>query len=315
MLKKIALMIALTTLFLAGCASAAPTRSASNMEMQNGAAEAPAASEPSYKSSVDNYAGAPGEGAQSQEPVRLVIQNANLTIVVDDPGQAMVVVRNMAQEMGGFVVTSNLYKTYVNESEVPEANITVRVPADRLNDAMETIKSLVEDRLRDVKVENVSGQDVTKEYTDLNSRLKNLEETEVQLREIMASAVKTEDVLAVYRELTGIREQIEVIQGQVQYYEEAAALSSIAVVLRAQAAVQPLEIGGWQPVGVARDATQALINAMQFLANAAIWMILFLLPVGLVIFLPLRLLWVLLRRGRKPKVQPPSGPPTTPQAA
>ncbi len=243
---------------------------------------------------------------------RLVIRNANLTIVVEDPTKALSAVTQMAEEMDGFVVTSNLYKTTTRQGqEYPEANITVRVPADKLNDALTQVKALVKDPEKDIQSENVSGQDVTKEYTDLQSQLTNLQNTEAQLREIMASANKTEDVLAVYNQLTQIRGQIEVIKGQIQYYKESAAMSAIAMQIKALAAVQPLEIGGWQPVGVARDAAQALIDALQFLGSAAIWLIIFLLPVGLLIFLPLRLLWWLFRRNRKPKT-PASTPPTPP---
>jgi adenine-specific DNA methylase len=236
---------------------------------------------------------------------RLVIQNANLTIVVGEPGQAMTAIRRMAEEMGGFVVASNLYKAYRGDAgELPEATITVRVPAARLNEALDQVKTLTENPNQDVKSETISGQDVTKEYTDLRSRLKNLEETEAQLREIMGSATKTEDVLAVYRELTNIREQIEVIKGQIQYFEEAAAMSSIAVLVQAKASIQPLEIGGWQPAGVARESIQALIKAMQGLADLGIRLILFVLPLAVVLFFPLWLMWFFIRRARKNRKLP-----------
>jgi hypothetical protein len=239
---------------------------------------------------------------------RLVLRNANLTIVVADPAKAMSAIGALAEGMEGYIVNSNLYKTGgVDGAEFPEANITVRVPSGRLTEALSNIKGMVKDPSKDVRSENVSGQDVTKEYTDLKSRLRNLEDTEKQLREIMGSATKTEDVLSVYNQLVMIREQIEVMKGQIQYFEESAALSSIAVQIMAEAAVQPLEIGGWQPVGVARDAVQALIDTVQFLASAAIWVALFALPVALLIFLPLRGLWVLFRRSRRGKVA--SAPP------
>jgi hypothetical protein len=127
----------------------------------------------------------------------------------------------------------------------------------------------------------------------------------------MEQAYSTEDVLNVYQQLTQVREQIEVIEGQMKYYREAVALSAVSVELIAEESVAPLTIGGWKPVGIARDALQALIKAVQFLINAAIWVLLFVLPVLLLIygifFLPLRALWRLLRRGRKPKT-PPSAP-------
>jgi hypothetical protein len=259
--------------------------------------------------------GAPsGEAIPAAQPLpadkRLVVRNANLTIVIDDPAQALNTISQLAEGMGGFVVSSNLYKTTSSQGkEFPEAAITVRVPSEQLNNALNQIHKMVKDPKKDISNETITGQDVTKEYTDLTSREKNLEQAEAQLREIMASATKTEDVLAVYNRLTQIREHIEVLKGQIQYYEESAALSSIAVTIHATASVQPLEIGGWQPVGVARDAVQSMINTMQAIANAAIWLVLYVLPVALVIFIPLRLLWWLFRRFQKSRKAPTPAPP------
>jgi hypothetical protein len=245
---------------------------------------------------------------------RIVIKNASLSIIVEDPAKAMDTITQMAGNMGGFVVTSNLIKTTTDQgAEVPEANISVRVPADKLTDAMNQIKALVKDPALDITSENVTGQDVTKEYTDLQSQLDNLQKAEAQLREIMASATKTEDVLAVYNQLTQIQGQIEVIQGQIKYYDDSSRLSSIAVQLTAQAAVQPLTVGGWQPVGVARDALQALINTMKFLGSAAIWLVILVLPIGIVLYLVIRLIiWVFRRlRRNKRTIQTGPVPPTT----
>jgi hypothetical protein len=121
-------------------------------------------------------------------------------------------------------------------------------------------------------------------------------------------------VLNVYNQLVQVREQIEVIKGQIKYYEQSAALSSISVELIADEAVQPLEIGGWRPDGVAKDALQALINTLKFLANALIWIIIYILPVLLVlyviVFLPLSLVWRAWKRrraARKQAITPPAG--------
>lgn len=320
MYKRLVIFLMISLLFLSGCASAAATSEAPSA----GSGAAPGFNMPEARESAqmdsDGFAApeeapAPavdsGVSAQGENGVqRIVIRNANLTIVVDDPGQSMTTISRMAEGMGGYVVGSNLYKsTGRNGLEYPEASITIRVPAEQLNAALDQIKGLVKNVGTDVLNENISGQDVTKEYTDLQSRLKNLEETEQQLREIMGSATKTEDVLAVYRDLTSIREQIEVIRGQIQYYEESAALSSISVLLQASGAVQPLEIGGWEPVGVARDAVQALIDTVQVLGSIVIWLFLYALPIALLIFVPLRLLWALYKRwrknGKKPVVVPP----------
>ena len=255
----------------------------------------------------------PAASTAAQSTDRIVIKNADLKLVVKDPAATMDFITNLAAKLNGYVVSSNLYKTTTNQGiEVPQATITIRVPADQLNGALTTIKGQVGDPQTDILSEDVNGQDVTKQYTDLQSQLTNLQKAETQLQEIMGSATKTEDVLAVYNQLVQIRQQIEVIQGQINYYKESAALSAINVTLVAQASVQPLQIGGWQPMGVARDAVQSLIKTMQFLGSAVIWIVLFLLPtlivIGLIlfiIFLVLRFFWRLARRASRGKRQPP----------
>lgn len=236
---------------------------------------------------------------------RLVIKNADLSIVVDDPESSMSDIMAMAEEVGGFVVSSNLYhRTLESGAEVPEGNVTIRVPSARFDEALVTIKT----GAGRVLSENVSGEDVTQEYTDLQSRLVNLEAAEDELQRIMEEATDTEDVLNVYNQLINIREQIEVIKGRIKYFEQSAAFSAISVGILADEAVQPLTIGGWQPVGIAKDAIQALINTLKVIANALIWVILFLLPVLLVLYIPFRFLLAGLRwwaRRRKKNSAPP----------
>lgn len=236
---------------------------------------------------------------------RIVIKNADIMIVVENPPDVLDDIVRMAEDMGGYVVSANLYQSRLdNGQEVPRGTITIRIPAERLNDALDQIESV---SYREPLSKNISSQDVTRDYTDLKSRLRNLEEAEAQLREIMASAHKTEDVLAVYNQLVQVREQIEVIKGQIQYYEQSAALSVISVDLLADEAVQPLTIGDWQPIGVAKDAIQALINTLKFIAKALIWIALFILPVvillALIFLVPLFLVVKAMRKRRRSSLE------------
>lgn len=227
---------------------------------------------------------------------RLVIKNGNLSIVVDDPNASLDRISRMAEEMGGFVVSANLYQSVLeNGEDVWRGSVTVRVPAERLNDALEQIKA---ESGQDPVNETVTSQDVTGDYTDLESRLRNLEAAEEQLTAIMESAVRTEDVLDVYNQLVQVREQIEVIKGQMNYFEQSAAMSAISVELIPNEAVQPLSIGGWQPVGVIRNAVQLLIDALKAFADVLIYLTICGIPFFLVIVLPLLLVFRASRRRR-----------------
>ena len=245
-------------------------------------AEAPAAAE--FEGDFADDGGSFNTGIEAQTVERIVIKNADISIVVDDPSISIEDITALAEDLGGFVVSSNLYQITLGDgTEVPSGNITIRVPAEDLNAALKTI----EDSANEVLSKNQSGQDVTAEYTDLQSRLRNLQDAEEQLREILASADKTEDVLNVFNQLTFVTEQIEVLEGQIQFYEQSAAFSAISINLTPEAANQPLTIAGWEPVGVAKDAIQALIFALQGLVNIVIYLLLFVLPVLAVILLPL----------------------------
>jgi len=215
------------------------------------------------------------------------------------------VVTQMAQEMGGFVVSSNLYQSAfgINQVIANQATITIRVPAERLEEAMNQIKEAA----TEVRTESISGEDVTAQYTDMESRLRNLQAEEEQLREIMASATRAEDVLMIFNQLSSVRGEIEMVQGQMRYYEEASRLAALTVELIPDVANQPIEIAGWHPSAVARDAIEDLVRALQSLGNLLIRFgicgVPFLVIIGLPAWLIIR---AIARRVRKPKAVPPA---------
>jgi hypothetical protein len=284
-MRKSILVLSLVAILLASCASGKSAEMVGYAPLRMEAADNFAA-DVEYSEESASY---DGNSLQVQETqIRMVIKNASLSIVVEEPATTMGLISSLAEDLGGYVVSSNLYRIQMDSGlEIPQASITIRVPAETLDQALDEIKSGAGEVLSEI----VSGQDVTQEYTDLGSRLKNLERAEEQLVEILEASYETEDVLSVYNRLVDIREQIEVIKGQMQYYEQSAALSSISVDIQANEAVQPLKIGNWQPVGVAKKAIQALINTLKVIANALIWIGLYILPVALVLFFPVRWIW------------------------
>jgi hypothetical protein len=306
MFKKVSVALFVLSLALAACAAAAnPQRSAGNGGVVNEFQAPSVAAQPPSLQTLDSASkGAYALDQTATTADRLVIKNASLSMAVDDPLKSMDNISHMAETMGGFVVTADMSQQTLNNGvKVPQVSMTVRVPADKLDEALATIK---QETNQPIISENETSQDVTAEYTDLNSRLTNLQAAEKQLQEIMASATKTEDVLSVYSQLVSVREQIELIKGQMKYYEQSAALSSISIQLIANAAVQPISIAGWQPGGVAKEAIQSLVHTLQSLANFGIRVTLLYLPTLLVIFVPIGLIaWgivALVRRARKPKV-------------
>jgi hypothetical protein len=302
-MKKILPFVLIAVFLLAACGSsaryaaatsapAAPDMYYDNMAVGGSAPMeqfAPASMPMATASVYEQSTGANGSNVAAAQVARMVIKNADLAIVVADVDARTKQISSMAVQMGGFVVSSNMYQSYANNGVlVPESTVVIRVPEAKLDDALNLIKADVVE----VQSENRSGIDVTADYVDLKSRLKNYEAAESQLEEIMKNATETEDVVNVFNQLVYYREQIELVTGQMKYYEEAAALSAISVRIIAKETIQPIKIAGWEPQGVARDAVQDLIYFFQDFVNFLIRFVIYTLPVWITVGIPLYLVFL-----------------------
>lgn len=314
MKKRIVFIFVALTLLLAACgvksaapmyapATAAPALGAP--DVREGVTSEQAGSVPApYAASDSNKVTASVAAAQG----RLIVMNVDLSIVVADPQKKMDAINQMATDLGGYLVSMNMSQVYTqNGDTAPQGSISIRVPAIKLESALSQIKA----GAVDVPSENRSGQDVTSQYVDLQSQLTNLEKAEQDLLAIMDEAknnpgndstTKTQDVLNVYNQIVNIRGQIEQIKGQMKYIEETTSTSAINVTLIAEETIKPIEIGGWKPKGVARDAVQALVKFLQGFVNFVIYLVLLALPIIIVMFGPIALIiWgivALVRRRR-----------------
>ena len=287
----IATLFVTLALVTSACAAPAAIESAPSSKPESAATAAPMPAQPERASAADAY-GAPAPDTQP----RLIIRTADLTIVVPDTQEGMNALTRLADEFGGFVVSSSTSRVADNASQ---GYITLRVDATRFDEAMNRVRALA----LEVRSESVRGEDVTAEYVDLDARLKNLEAAEAQLQQILKQATETEDVLAVYRELTNIRGQIEQIKGRMKYLSQSAALATISVTLIPDALAQPVQVGGWRPAGVAKDAVEALIATLQGLASLFIWLVIVVLPVLLIFAIPIVAIVLLIRRARRNKAK------------
>lgn len=226
---------------------------------------------------------------------RMIIWTGDISLVVKDAEESMEGVEAIAKDLGGYVVNSSSWY----QEEQLRARLTIRVPAGEFDAAMASLKDLA------IKVENrnVSTQDVTEEYTDLDARLRNLEATETELLELLTEVrertSKAEDVLAVHRELTNIRSQIEQLQGRMQYLEKMTAMATINVELIPDELAKPIVVAGWRPSGTAASALRSLVRTLQGIVEAAIWLIIYVLPTLVVIAAPFVIIWMIWRRWRR----------------
>jgi len=155
--------------------------------------------------------------------VRMIVRTGNLRMVVDEITAALNGIKQIANRYEGYIVNLQQWK----EGDRNIGAISIRVNASEYENAMNELRSLA----KSVTSETSTSLDVTEEYTDLNAQLSNFMLTESQLQKIMETAVKTEDILSIQRELTTVRGQIESTRGRMQYLERTSATSLIDIQL------------------------------------------------------------------------------------
>lgn len=265
-----------------------PTAPAAMPMAGGGVSGAPAIEQRSFSYSTG---GMPVEQATGHATMvdRLIIKTASLALEVPDVAAAERALRQRVEALGGFVVSVQTYGTGAEQS----STVVLRVPVERFETLLGDIEGLAHKVLR----RNVSGDDVTEEYVDLESRLRNLEATNTRLLDLLARAQNVEEALKVNQALNDIQEQIERIKGRMQYLEQSAAMSTITVELVPVPPPTPIiEEDGWQPLEVARIALRRLIELGQNLANVVIVLL-----VWTPVWLPVVLFgfWVWKRRTRQ----------------
>lgn len=302
-MKQILILVSLiASLLLSACGGSESTATFEQISSGLDAAPAPAAAEaPALSgggSSYDRDASAE-ESYQQPDIQRMVIKNGTLYIRVDDINQAEQQITLLAQQKGGYVVSTSSY----GGGEARGSTIVFRVPAAQFEATMSDVEGIA----KEVEQRSVSGEDVTEEFVDLGSRLKNLEATRDRLLDLLEKANRVEDALSVNQALTEVQGEIEVIQGRMKYLQQSAALSTITANISKVVTTPILPEDAWQPLEVARGALNGLIAFGQGLVNLAI-----VLAIWTPLWLPILLLIRWFFRKITGKGQKKPTPPSTP---
>ena len=305
--KYLLATLALAASFALLSACGAPvSRNAMTQDGSFRSGESAGAAAPAVPAPMSPSAGKPVDSASSASPVdavRLIVRNAELTLVVKDTLVQLEAISRISSAYNGYITSSSTQGSGENVS----GNVVLRVEGSKLDAALADIRKLAVE----VRAESVRGDDVTAEYVDLDSRVRNLQAAEEQLQVILKQATKTEDVMAVFNQLTQVRGQIEEAKGRMKFLSGSAALATITLTLIPDASAKPIELPGWRPTGVAKQAFEALLGALQGVANVAIWLIVFVLPLLLAILIPIGILIMIMRRVRRARL-PKSAPVAKP---
>ncbi|HWB72559.1 MAG TPA: DUF4349 domain-containing protein [Egibacteraceae bacterium] len=222
-------------------------------------------------------------------PGQRVIKEGTIALEVAEGrfDEAFVAVISATRTHGGTVVASTTTNT---DDHGTSGSVTVRVPVERYEDLLAAVSS----DIGEVRSRNISSQDVSTEYVDLQSRLRHLQAQERFYLGLLDRAQSVADAIAVQQQLDAIQSGIEQIKGRLQYLDERTAFSTLTVELFEPGAALPRpqpdgarpSLGDWWASG--RDA---FVNAIGVMLVAALFLVPLLVPAGVAV-----VLWRLWRR-------------------
>lgn len=245
----------------------------------------PYASEGEEVRATGGLFGTPAEAATE----RKIVYTADYRIKVDDAEASSVRVEALAKQAGGFL--SDRTKT-VDDADNRAVTVTVRVPAEKFHETLGAIE-----KLGKVVWGEVASEEVTRQYIDLEARLRIAKQEEGRLAELMNRSAKLEDIIKVEEKLSEVQERIERLQGELGYLQERVALSTIRVQLYEELLAQVAAPGPFHIFYYVRGA----YNALNGLLRAIVVVIIYGIMVGWILWLPLLARYLLRRRRRPPE--------------
>lgn len=254
----------------------------------------------SEEAAVADDAGAAADGAEAPIPdsqERMIVYHANLRIVVEDFQNMQQKLQQLVSETGGYIVRENVHR---GEENRVSGEMVARVPQDRFHAFLDQVEAW------SVKVRQraVSGQDVTEQYVDLESRLRSKEAVEQRLFEFMERAEKTEDLLKISENLSSVQEEIERIKGKMKYLENQSALSTVEIHYEESKVFVPevgekLELQTWQKTK--KGFSDSINMIISFFAHVFIFIVGYS-PLLLLLLIVIFLIWRLVRKRKNDRM-------------
>lgn len=200
---------------------------------------------------------------------RKVIVSHNLTIEVKDLNAAFHALNTLAEQYGGYTMESS--RSRQGDGSLT-GSISMRIHPGRAGGLLEKLRAMGR-----VTNEHSSGEDITEEYVDVEARLANMRASEARLQDLLLRKTrKLSDVLAVEKELTWVRGEIESFEARKRIWDVLTALETIHIELREPAGMFPSLHRIWNPIrtGVAEAAVsfaESLHSLIIFLGQILPW--------------------------------------------
>ncbi|KZE69362.1 hypothetical protein AWM68_03595 [Fictibacillus phosphorivorans] len=241
-----------------------------------------------------------GDQKQQIKNQRKVIYNADMQISVDKLENTMESVRNMVEDKNGYIVESN---TSAGERGYESGTMVVRVPMDGFRAFLGEVRKLS----KGTPHENIRGEDVTEEYVDLSSRLKAKQQVRDRLESFMKDAQRTEDLLKISADLASVQEEIEQIEGRLNFLKNQSDYSTVTIqfeVKNLQAEkLQTEQLNTWAKTKMLfMETVNFLVSAVSFVVVALFGLA----PLWLILIAILYWVWLRSKKGQKKKPESPT---------
>ncbi len=184
-----------------------------------------AASEPSSSGVSSDNKSTP-LAAETQE--MKIIKTANLRFQTQNILESYQHIHQSLKKYNAIIQHDNSGKNY-NETY---RNLTIRIPNIYFDSCIKDLEQGVDyfDR------KEISAQDVTEEYIDIEARLKAKQQLEQRYLDLLKKATKVSEILEIEQQLAIIREEIEAKQGQLKYLNNRVSMSTINIEMYTESA-------------------------------------------------------------------------------
>lgn len=151
----------------------------------------------------------------------MIVKNGEIDLLVESTGKAIDQVTQIATDNGGYVLSSQSAMSGAART----ASITIAVRSDCYETATRRLRQLAIEVLRELS----TGEDVTSEYVDLESRLRNLEATRDRIKSFLDQAKTVREAMDINTQLSEIEGEIEQVKGRMTYLSGRSTFSTITV--------------------------------------------------------------------------------------
>ncbi|MEI9921504.1 MAG: DUF4349 domain-containing protein [Bacteroidota bacterium] len=152
---------------------------------------------------------------------RKLIKTGTIVFEVTDVEKTKTSVAGLVKEFNGYI-SSDDQNNYAGS---PRYSQVARIPADKLDDFIVNIEGLA----KKVDSKNISTQDVTEEFIDVETRLTTKKELEARYRDILKQARSVKDILEVETQLSNVRGEIESMEGRLKYLTNQISFSTLTI--------------------------------------------------------------------------------------